>query len=463
MEQSKQHREEIALFRYRVIAEVVSEPSGSERQRLMEEISRRQHDIPHSDRTTIGKRTLQRWVRDYLERGLEGLEPAERLDAGQGRAISSDLVEAAAALRREEPERSVRQIIEILELAGKVPKGILKRSTLSEALTRTGCTRQALTRKQTTFRRFEEPHRNRMWQGDAQHTLALPHPDLPGRSRKVYLLAWLDDYSRNVYGQFYFEEKGPRLEDCLKRAILRYGIPKQIYVDNGAIYSSKHLERVCAKLTIRLSHSRPYRPMGRGKIEKFFRFVDQSFLPEANALIRSGELRTLDQLNELYWAWLDVAYLNRIHSATKQTPRERFEQDTEPLRRIDPVTLREVFLWEEARTVDKTGCFSLHGNTYEVDAGLARQRVLLRFDPYDLSQIQVWHEEKRHADATPVQLRKHRHKGVEPPSGTTPPAATGLNYLELARQQRAANKQAELGQMTYASLVKPERSGEGAD
>lgn len=451
--ENQQRREEIALFRYRVIAEVVAERNGSARQRLMAEVARRQHDIPYSNRARIGKRTLERWVKAYLDHGLPGLEPAERSDAGQGHAIAPEVVAAAAALRREKPECSVRQIIETLELAGTVPRGVLKRSTLSEALTRIGCTRQVLMRKHTTYRRFQEEHRNRSWQGDVQHTLMLPHPALPGRSRKAYLLAWIDDFSRNLYGQFYFEEKGPRLEDCLKRAILRYGIPQKIYVDNGAIYSSKHLERVCARLTIRLTHSRPYRPQGRGKIEKFFRFVDQSFVPEAQALIRTGELRTLEQLNELFWAWLDVAYLNRVHGVTKQTPRERFEQDTEPLRRIDPAALREAFLWAEDRSVDKTGCFSLHGNAYEADSGLARQRVLLRYDPYDLSQIQVWHEGKRYPDAVPVQLRRERHKGVEPPEPV--PVPTGLNYLTLAKQQHAANTQAELGRMSYARLVTP--------
>lgn len=461
--ESKQRQEEIALFRYQVIAEVVAEHNGSVRQRLMAEITRRQYDIPYSSRTTIGKRTLQRWVKDYEDHGLQGLEPVERLDAGQGRSIPTDLVEAAAALRREAPARSVRQIIEILELSGKAARGVLKRSTLSEALIRVGCTRQALARKPATFRRFQEEHRNRSWQGDSQHTLALPHPDNPGRNRKVYLLAWIDDYSRQVYGQFYFEEKGPRLEDCLKRAILRYGIPQQIYADNGSIYSSKHLQRICAKLAIRLTHSRPYRPQGRGKIEKFFRFVDQSFLPEAQALIRSGDLYSLDQLNQLFWAWLDVAYLNRVHSATKQTPRERFEQDAEPLRHIDPVALREAFLWEEERTVDKTGCFSLNGNTYEVDTGLARQRVLLRFDPYDLSQIQVWHEGQRRPDAVPMQLRRHRHKGVETPTTEPAPVPTGLNYLELAKQQHAVNQQAALGQMSFTHLVSPQRGAGHAD
>lgn len=118
----KQRREEIALFRYRVIAEVVTQQSGRARQRLMEAIARRQHDIPYTDRTRIGKRTVQRWVMQYLDHGLSGLEPVERLDAGRGRAITPELVEAAVALRRETPERSVRQIIETLELAGKVER-----------------------------------------------------------------------------------------------------------------------------------------------------------------------------------------------------------------------------------------------------------------------------------------------------------------------------------------------------
>jgi putative transposase len=458
--EDKQRWEEIALFRYRIIAEVVAEPSRHRRQQLMAEIVKGRYDIPCSNRTQIGLRTLQRWVSDYQDHGLKGLEPQERRDAGQGYAIAPAVVEAAAKLRQEVPGRSIRTLIELLEMSRLVPRGAVKRSTLAEALARAGHTRQAVTAKTTTYQRFQEEHRNRSWQGDCQHTLVLPHPALPNRSRKVYLLAWIDDYSRMVYGQFYYEEKGPRLEDCLKRAILRYGIPQQIYVDNGAIYSSRHLERICARLTIRLTHSKPYRPQGRGKVEKFFRYVDQSFLPEAEALIRKGELRTLEKLNELFWAWLDVAYLNRVHGVTKQPPRERFELDTEVLRRIDPVALREAFLWEEQRMVDKTHCFSLNGNTYEVDAALARRRVVLCFDPYDLSQIQVWHEDKRHADAVPFRLRNHRHPGVEP--AEEPVVPDGLNYLTLARQQHEANTAQELGRMSYARLVKTDGRDENA-
>lgn len=450
----EQQREEIATFRWSLIAPVLTQNlSPSERQRLLREIAGHPHEIPSSDKTRVGLRTLQRWVQAYRQHGFEGLKPHTRADADQGRAVPPEVLEAAIALRRAVPERSVQQIIALLELDGKVAPGRLKRTTLGRYLARAGCTRQQLRSKaaRSLLRRFEAQHRNDLWQGDVLHALSLPVPGQPGKRRQVYLMAFLDDHSRVVYGQMYFEEKLPRLEDCLKRTILRYGLPRQIYVDNGAIYSTRHLARICAKLGIRLSHSRPYRPQGRGKVEKFFQYVRRSFVPEAHALVEAGQLRTLDELNEFFWAWLEVAYLSRPHGSTHQTPRQRFEADTEPLRRIDPTALREVFLWEEQRVVDKTGCFSLHGNRYEVDAALSGHRVLLRYDPYDLSQIQVWHEGRRFPDAAPLQLRRTHHHAV--PAPAQPPSSDGRNFLTLARKHHEAEKQRRLGQTSYARLV----------
>mgnify|MGYP000011448658 FL=1 len=455
----EQQRDEIAAFRWQLIAPLVAEDlTRLERRRLLQQIARQRHEIPHSDKTRVSVRTLERWSAAYREAGFDGLKPKVRDDAQRGRVITPEILEQAIAARREVPERSVQQIIDTLEKAGVVPAGLLRRSTLSQHLVRAGYSRKAmLSRKsQATFRRFEAAHRNDCWQGDVCHLLALPHPDRPDKTRKVYLIAFIDDYSRIVYGQMYWEEKLPRLEDCLKRTILRYGLPRRIYVDNGAIYSARHLSRICGRLAIRLTHSRPYRPQGRGKIERFFLTVQRSFLPEAQQLIAAGQLTTLEQLNELFWAWLEVAYHKRVHGVTRQTPHERFECDTEPLRRIDPTALREVFLWEEERMVDQTGCFSLHRNHYEVDSALARRKITLRYDPYDLSQIQVWHEGKRFADAVPLTLHRTRHQAV-PPAPEPPTAATksGLNFLTLARKQHDAERRVRLGQTAYTRLTQP--------
>lgn len=450
-----QTREEIALFRYQVIAPAVGpEVDASTAAALLRDLAAKEYRIPGSSRTRVGLRTLQRWVALYRSGGLEALQPQVRDDEGRVRVLDPAIVELACDLRREVPARSVRQIIDILELSGKVEPGTVKRSTLAQHLVRLGVSREAVVRQKhrQTFRRFGAQHRNQLWQGDCQHTLALPHPERPGASKKAYLLAWMDDYSRLVYGQFYWEERGPRLEDCFKRAILRNGLPRQIFVDNGAIYASHHLARVLARLNVRLSHSKPGRPAGRGKIEKFFRYVDTSFLPEAMALINSGRLATLAELNELFWAWLEVAYNGKKHRATGQTPSERFALDPTPLVRIDPVRLREIFLWEEARTVDKTGCFALHGNTYEVGSHLTRRRVLLRYDPYDLGRIEVWHEGRRDADAVPFTLKRHRHRDVEP-APEPAPAPTGLNLLELVRKELAHRQARLLEKTSYTSFV----------
>src|SRR5690606_32721 len=167
--------------------------------------------------------------------------------------------------------------------------------TLSKQLRRRGMTRKELAKKGwNEFRRFEAKHRNALWQGDVQHTLYLPHPEKPGKKTMAYLVIFIDDYSRFVvHGQFYLEERVARLEDCLKKAILKHGIPEVSYVDNGAIYASHHFERICGRLGTELRHSKVGRPQGRGKQEKFFRFVDQSFVPEAYDLIESGKITSL--------------------------------------------------------------------------------------------------------------------------------------------------------------------------
>lgn len=449
-------RQEVALFRYQVIAPLVTAALNRVQYgRALQELTRQEFSFGEQSGLRISRRTIQRWVHAYREHGLSGLEPAVRSDKHVRKAIAPSLLDQAIALRREVPGRSVEQIIAILELSGKVEKGVLKRSTLNEHLVRAGCTRAAViqaTKRRSTLRRWEAPHRNAIWQGDAKSGYWLPHPTQAGKRRQVHLLAWIDDYSRLAYGQFYWEEQVPRLEDCLKRTILRYGQPQRIYVDNGAIYSSKHLQRICGRLSIRLTHSRPYRPMGRGKIERFFRFVDQSFGPEVQVLIQTGKISSLAELNEFFWAWLDVGYNRRRHGSTGQGPLDRWNQDPTELRRIDAVALREAFLWEEQRVVDKTGCISLHGNTYEVETTLASQKVMLRYDPFDLSQIQVWLDGKRHPDAAPVALRRKRRREVERLT-TTPAPATGLNFLALAKKQHEERMRQELGQTQFSRLV----------
>jgi len=437
---NEQQRQAIANFRYGLIAPLVSRKlEAGEQMTLMRGIVSHTYEAPDGQEKKISLRTLERYVQAYRSKGWDALLPSIRADKLQSREIPEDVLTKAIALKQEQPGRSVRQIIAILELAKYIEPNSLRESTLSKQLRKKGMTRQALMNSDwSQFRRFEAANRNALWLGYVQHTLYLPHPDKPGKKSMAYLVVFLDDYSRLcVHGQFYFEERVPRLEDCLKKAILKHGIPEMIYVDNGAIYASHHFQRICGRLGTELKHTKPGRPQGRGKQEKFFRFVDLSFVPEAYDLIEQGKIQTLPDLNRFFAAWLEVAYHQKIHNSFKQRPLDRYQKDDHPLRMMPPHELVEVFLLEEPRKVDKTGCISLFGQHFEVESVLAGQAIQVRFDPYDLSQVQIWKEDKRYANASILKKRdpKQRTYKEEPQMDKPVIVPTGLNYVELLHEE----------------------------
>jgi hypothetical protein len=202
-------------------------------------------------------------------------------------------------------------------------------------------------------------------------------------------LVIIDDATRLVvHGEFYADQKLPVLEDGLRKAILRFGSPRGIYVDNGKIFTSTWLRLASAKLNVRHLKTRPYSPEAKGKVERFNRTME-NFLAELSL----QKVDTLAELNHFFSAWLSEGYNNKPHSALDgKTPAEVFAADCTPLRFHSIETLTDVFLHEAERTVDKTGCLSLNGKLYDAGAEWVRKRVTVRFDPFDLEEVQLWYK-----------------------------------------------------------------------
>jgi putative transposase len=201
------------------------------------------------------------------------------------------------------------------------------------------------------FGRFEAAEVNDLWVGDVAHG-----PRVAGR--KALLFAFLDDHSRLIVGHRWGRSEDVlRLEAALRRGLASRGVPRRIYVDNGSPFVSHQLQRICAVLGIQLVHSRPGRPEGRGKIERFFATVRAQFLVE----IADDQLASLEELNRLFGAWVETRYHHRTHRETGQPPLARFTAAGIP-EVPTPAQLREAFLWAETRTVTKTALVSLHGN-----------------------------------------------------------------------------------------------------
>lgn len=426
--------EEVANFRYRLISPIVSReqlPHG-EKAALIQEAAGKVYQIPGSRKTKVSTRTIERYLKQYREGGYEALKPKT---SNQPRRIPKEYLDKATLLKQESPRRPVTQIIQALEMAGEVPKGVLKHSTVYDHFNRLGITRERAKKESKAYQRFSPKHRNQRWQGDTCHLLQIPDPSGQKRALKVYLIAWLDEYSRMIpHAQCYLEEKSYTLEDSLKKAILKFGVPEQIYVDNGKVYSSNQLQSTCGRLGIHLSHTRPYRPQGRGKLERFFASVQNSFLPELEVMLKERAL-SLDEINDYLFVWIHQHYHERIHSATKQKPILKFESDVYPLRRISLEDLVDAFLIEDTRTVDKTGVFQLNRLEYQAPLELARFKVQVRYDPYEPSVIQVYHDGKHYPDAYQLEVPDHVNYNLAVSEKAIDHPPTNINYLELLKEK----------------------------
>jgi transposase InsO family protein len=347
----------------------------------------------------ISERTLRRWQENYNKDGLKGLEPVGRPETGMFKAIPGDILELAMQYRRELPERSVRSIITILEKEGHITKGSTSRSTLTKNLLKLGHSTNHLRNESGTraARRFVRKGRNTLWQSDVKFGPSVP--DGKGGKHRTYLATFIDDATRVVcHSEFYLNHRIPIVEDGFRKAMLKFGKPDAVYVDNGKEFVSRWMRIGCARLGIRHIAARPYSPESKGKIEKFNGYADQ-FMREA-ALVK---LESLSHLNQLYRAWLEEAYQHKVHSSLSgRTPMECFQCDEKRVRFATPAECYDAFLHEETRMVDKTGCFSLQGFTYEAGIAFIRKKVDVRFDPFDLSVVEVWHGGVKQMQAKPL-------------------------------------------------------------
>jgi len=279
MPMDEKKAKEIANFRYQLISPIVCQEKNylGEITQHLQEAAGKIYQIPNSRKTRVSTRTIERYLNQYRKGGYEALMPKSK---GSKSKIPKEYLDLAVELKKENLKRPVTQIIMILEMSGQVPKGILKRSTLYDHFEREGLTKDFGKKESKAYQRFSPKHRNQRWQGDSCHLLYIPDPKNPKQKIKLYLICWLDEFSRVItHGQLYTEEKSYAMEDSLKKAILKFGVPEQTYVDNAKIYSSNHLQSICGRLKIHLSHTRPFKPQGRGKLERAFASVQTSFLP----------------------------------------------------------------------------------------------------------------------------------------------------------------------------------------
>jgi putative transposase len=445
-EQARLERARAAgLFRYMLIREA-ADPALTSRQRgaMVRQIAAREHADPSGQPVRLTRWTLDRWIRLWRGGGFDALVPPPR--QAQPRT-PPEVMALAAALKKENPARTAAQVQRILKAqSGWAPD----ERTLQRMFNRTGLTALVPAEATPAFGRFEADRPNEIWTGDALHAIRL-------EGRKTYLFAFIDDHSRAVMAaRFGFAEDTIRLAAALRPALACRGVPEHAYVDNGSAFVDAWLLRACARLGIKLVHSQPGRPEGRGKIERFFRTVRGQFLAELTE-DRTARVQDLAELNRLFTAWIETVYHVREHSETGQPPLARWEAGG-PFPVPAPAVLADAFRWSEWRTVTKTATVSMHGNRYQTDPGLAGRRVELVFDPFDITVLSVRCGGRDAGTATPHHITRHAHPKArpEPLPGDDAPRATGIDYLALLGEQH--DRQAA-ARVSYAALVPGDDAG----
>ena len=146
-----------------------------------------------AEQNGLSSRTLYRYEAAYRKGGFPGLKPQDRGTKTLPKLPENfdELLEQAIQLKREVPKRSVRQIIYILELEGRVAPGVLKRSRWSvistkpdSASVRCRCTTMP---GKSSSKRFCKPHRMMLIQGDIKYGIKLPIAGMGLWSRRISL------------------------------------------------------------------------------------------------------------------------------------------------------------------------------------------------------------------------------------------------------------------------------------
>jgi len=449
-----------AAFRFQIVSPLLNDSlSKEDKKSYRRSILRHKQEHPTRGPIRITSRTLRRWTRAYRDaepnRRVDSLVPLPR-SGGRRQIIPVKAVELAQSLLEENARRNTGFLINEIEKRHPELVGQVKNSTLNRHLRLLGVNRRVLDDNgepaKASFKPFQAKRPNDLWQSDVHHG---PLAIVKGQLVATKIIAWIDDYSRRCcHCQAYPDETLPMLENCLQQAVQKCGVPSRVYTDNGAIYSGIQFALICADLGMHPSFSAPFSPWTHGKIERLWGIQEDQLWSEISLV----DPMPIERLNHLLQCWVGARYHQHVHSQTGQTPRERWHQGLRThevsVRHPTEAQIKRIFWLWERREVTSTSLVKLHKNTYAVDSKLAGETVLVRYDPCDLSVVQLWSNTRRpepHGDFTaqaPL-VASRAPNPTAPPKDHKKPSAAAQRYLDALEREYEQREQQTFGLIPF--------------
>lgn len=438
----------------------------------------------------LSPRSLYRWQALYEQRGLAALLPKWGKTRGQFLALStpiqSFIKDQYCSPQRPSPTTVYRHVV---TLCSHLHEPVPSQATVNRFLLTLPPPAVVLAREgPKAFRSKMEPkcHRdlsalapNEVWCGDHRvfDVMVRTHDGDSAKVCRPWMTAWYDLGTRTCVGMHVgLVPNSDTIALALRAGILRFGIPQELYIDNGKDYRSHYLNGqqtvsrnvslspeitdtlapgVLSPLGVTVRHATPYQPWSK-PIEPWFGHTFPEWeqtLPgwcgrnahekpeKLKGEIQRGELLTLAEFSERLAERIE-SYHHTEHSVLGSTPLAAWREST--IVRPNPRTLDLLLMRQRAAKVTHQG-IKAFGRYYWHDE-LSMQigcTVEVRYDPRELGKVLVFKDRALLCEAV-----------------NDPALRMGASHEDLAalhRRKKLARQRAQAALDDRGVLMNPDR------
>jgi len=376
---------DIGLFRFALIAPALNHTHGyNSNATYFKDIANKTHMFNGKEQK-VTYDCLRKWLQLYKKNGINALNGHHRKDKNSSRKLSNETILRIIEMREQFPKISGTSIYNKLVDEGFFSTSDISKSTVLRFIKHNNLKANQIAKIER--RMFEMDSINQCWQSDTSDG---PYILINDQKVRTKLIMFIDDKSRMITGfDFFLNDNAINMQKVFKNAILTYGIPKQLFVDNGGPYNNKQLKLICATLGIQLIHAKPYSPESKAKIERCFKTIKEGWM-------NCTDWNAFKSLKDIKYSLAQFIqnYNNKFHTSTQKTPNERWHEEFNKVKFCDESTIKEAFLHRIYRKVRKDRTVKFDKKYYEVPFKFVDQTVELRYDPTNVEDLFIYENDK---------------------------------------------------------------------
>ncbi len=303
-------------------------------------------------------KTIRRYKKKYLSCGIEGLKDHRHSNHYR---LTVKNKQDIIKVKSDDRWRSARNVRDELSLS-------VNQRTVRRVIVKAGLGKENK-QQVKALQTFEYPYPNDLWQTDIMGKINFPNLGV------LYLIATLDDHSRFVpAARWFYRQNKINVFVIWYESLSKCGVPSRMLQDEGSQYKARvrfgetDYEYYAKELKIELIWAKS--AQCKGKIERFWRFVQDDFVREV------WNAKTIEEVNGSFKVWLarynyvfKSDYFGGVTRASRYHPSEK---------KISHLELQHALTILERRTVTRFNTISLYGIRYRIPPGYMKCRIWIK-------------------------------------------------------------------------------------